>query len=75
MNIIRCGEKTAEILAIVNLAAEAYRGVIPPDRWHEPYMSEPELIEEIKTASSFGDSKRKAGCWESWASSRCVMWI
>ena len=26
------------ILAIVNAAAEAYRGVIPADRWHEPYM-------------------------------------
>ena len=26
----------AAILEIVNDAAEAYRGVIPPDRWHEP---------------------------------------
>jgi GNAT superfamily N-acetyltransferase len=35
------------ILAIVNAAAEAYRGVIPPDRWHEPYMPADELDEEI----------------------------
>ena len=26
-------------LAIINEAARAYRGVIPADRWHEPYMS------------------------------------
>ena len=31
------------ILAIVNAAAEAYRGVIPADRWHEPYMPAGEL--------------------------------
>jgi hypothetical protein len=24
--------------AIVNDAAQAYRGVIPTDRWHDPYM-------------------------------------
>lgn len=33
----RDDERTA-ILGIVNAAAEAYRGVIPDDRWHEPYM-------------------------------------
>jgi hypothetical protein len=26
------------ILAIVNDAARAYKGVIPADRWHEPYV-------------------------------------
>ena len=35
------------ILAIVNDAAHAYRGVIPADRWHEPYMSPDELMREI----------------------------
>jgi N-acetylglutamate synthase-like GNAT family acetyltransferase len=35
------------ILAIVNDAARAYRGVIPADRWHEPYMSTDELEREI----------------------------
>ena len=32
-------EERPAILAIVNAAAEAYRGVIPADRWHEPYMA------------------------------------
>jgi len=35
------------ILAIVNDAAQAYRGVIPDDRWHEPYMAVEELRSEI----------------------------
>ena len=35
------------ILAIVNDAAQAYRGVIPADRWHEPYMPREELEREI----------------------------
>jgi GNAT superfamily N-acetyltransferase len=35
------------ILAIINAAAEAYRGVIPADRWHEPYMESRELDSEI----------------------------
>ena len=37
----------AAILAIVNTAAEAYRGVIPADRWHEPYMPRDEFDREI----------------------------
>jgi len=35
------------MLAIVNDAAQAYRGVIPADRWHEPYMPADELVKEI----------------------------
>jgi N-acetylglutamate synthase-like GNAT family acetyltransferase len=35
------------ILAIVNDAAQAYRGVIPADRWREPYMPPDELEKEI----------------------------
>jgi N-acetylglutamate synthase-like GNAT family acetyltransferase len=35
------------ILAIVNDAAQAYRGVIPDDRWREPYMPAEELSSEI----------------------------
>src|SRR4030095_7325287 len=35
------------IFAIVNAAAQAYRGVIPMDRWHEPYMPKDELVREI----------------------------
>jgi GNAT superfamily N-acetyltransferase len=37
----------AAMLAIVNDAAQAYRGVIPIDRWREPYMPEDELRKEI----------------------------
>lgn len=42
-----------EILFIINDAAEAYRGVIPPDRWHEPYMSGEELDREIAAGVAF----------------------
>lgn len=35
------------MLAIINDAAHAYRGVIPADRWHEPYMPADELAKEI----------------------------
>ena len=48
----RPGER-ATILAIVNAAAEAYRGVIPSDRWHEPYMSAEELDREIAAGVAF----------------------
>jgi GNAT superfamily N-acetyltransferase len=41
------------ILAIINAAAEAYRGVIPDDRWHEPYMGESELEAEITAGVRF----------------------
>jgi GNAT superfamily N-acetyltransferase len=41
------------ILAIVNAAAEAYRGVIPADRWQEPYMPGEELDEEIAAGVAF----------------------
>src|SRR3954454_5256903 len=41
------------ILAIVNAAAEVYRGVIPTDRWHEPYMSMAELEAEIAAGVAF----------------------
>lgn len=36
-----------EMLAIINAAAEAYRGVIPNDRWREPYMPADELASEM----------------------------
>jgi N-acetylglutamate synthase-like GNAT family acetyltransferase len=43
----------AAIHAIVNDAARAYRGVIPADRWHEPYMPLEELNEEIAAGVRF----------------------
>jgi GNAT superfamily N-acetyltransferase len=48
----RDGERAA-ILAIVNDAAQAYRGVIPADRWHEPYMPADELDREIAAGVAF----------------------
>ena len=41
------------IFAIVNAAAERYRGVIPDDRWHEPYMPADELDGEIAAGVRF----------------------
>jgi GNAT superfamily N-acetyltransferase len=41
------------IFAIVNAAAERYRGVIPADRWHEPYMPREELDGEIAAGVEF----------------------
>jgi GNAT superfamily N-acetyltransferase len=46
-------DERAEILEIVNAAAEAYRGVIPTDRWHEPYMPARELDSEIAAGVAF----------------------
>ena len=43
----------AAMLAIVNDAAQAYRGVIPVDRWREPYMPTDELVSEIAAGVVF----------------------
>jgi GNAT superfamily N-acetyltransferase len=52
--IRRCrDDERPAILAIVNAAAERYRGVIPPDRWHEPYMPREELDAEIDAGVAF----------------------
>lgn len=41
------------MLAIINAAAERYRGAIPDDCWHEPYMSMPELERDIAAGVDF----------------------
>ena len=41
------------IYEIINDAAEAYRGIIPADRWHDPYMSKEQLQEEIDDGVEF----------------------
>lgn len=43
----------AEILAVINDGASAYKGVIPEDRWHEPYMSDAELASGIEAGVRF----------------------
>jgi GNAT superfamily N-acetyltransferase len=45
--------ETKTILHVVNDAAEAYKGVIPDDRWKEPYMSTEELRKEIENGVEF----------------------
>lgn len=55
MGIIRrcdAGDLPA-ILAIVNDAAQAYRDVIPPHQWHEPYMSSAQLCGDIDAGVRF----------------------
>ena len=42
-----------QLFAVINEAAEAYRGVIPADRWHDPYMSRDELDAEIGAGVAF----------------------
>jgi GNAT superfamily N-acetyltransferase len=38
---------------VINDAALAYRGVIPADRWHEPYMPREELLAEMRAGVKF----------------------
>jgi GNAT superfamily N-acetyltransferase len=53
-NIRLCRRSDREaILAIINAAASAYRGVIPADRWHEPYMAADELNDEMAAGVAF----------------------
>ncbi len=42
-----------DTLHVVNEAAQAYMGVIPADRWKEPYMPAEELREEIADGVEF----------------------
>jgi GNAT superfamily N-acetyltransferase len=46
-------EERTTILGIINGAAAAYCGVIPPDQWHEPYMHSEELEREIAAGVEF----------------------
>ena len=49
--IRKCTESDIEaIFEIINDAAAAYKGIIPDDRWHEPYMP----VEEIRQAIEDG---------------------
>lgn len=52
--ISKCEEKDFdEIYEIINDAASAYRGIIPTDRWHEPYMTKEELEAQIADGVEF----------------------
>ncbi len=53
--IRRCKPADMEsIYRIINDGALAYKGVIPWDCWHEPYMSTAELMREMKRMNFFG---------------------
>lgn len=52
--IRRCNDRDFnEIHAIINDAARAYEGIIPKDRWKDPYMSKDELRREIRDGVVF----------------------
>ncbi len=48
----------AAIYAIINDAAQAYKGIIPADRWHEPYMTRDELTHEMAEGVVFWGLER-----------------
>ena len=41
------------MLEVINESAQAYRGIIPADRWHDPYMPAEELKREIGDGVQF----------------------
>jgi GNAT superfamily N-acetyltransferase len=44
----RCDDRDFELIwAVINDGARAYKGIIPADRWTEPYMSREELRRQI----------------------------
>lgn len=47
--------------AIINEASLAYRGVIPEDCWHEPYMPTSELLAEIAAGVDFWGWEARLG--------------
>jgi N-acetylglutamate synthase-like GNAT family acetyltransferase len=53
--LIRMCERsdTEVIYQIINDAARAYEGVIPEDRYHEPYMTMDELVHEMNDGVAF----------------------
>jgi GNAT superfamily N-acetyltransferase len=52
--IRRCSEAdTPAVHEIINDAAQAYKGVIPADRWHDPYMPLDALQREIADGVEF----------------------
>jgi len=52
--IRRCNQgDVKQIWVIINDGARAYKGVIPADRWTEPYMSKGELQHEIEQGVVF----------------------
>ena len=63
--IRECKESDVDVIyEIINDAAQAYKGVIPEDRCHDPYMSEAELKQELHDGVvfwGFVDSNKLVG--------------
>jgi N-acetylglutamate synthase-like GNAT family acetyltransferase len=54
MDIRKCIDNDIDaIFEIINDAAQAYKGIIPEDRWHEPYMSRAQLAREMGDGVAF----------------------
>ena len=52
--IRRLDDRDFELIrAIINDGAQAYKGIIPADRWTEPYMSEAKLQHEVDAGVVF----------------------
>ena len=52
--IRKCTDLDIDVIhEIINDAAQAYAGVIPDDRWHDPYMSKAELVQELHSGVTF----------------------
>ena len=67
--ILKCEQSDIkEIYDIINDAAVAYKGIIPADRWHEPYMPEEELQKQIDEGVQFW-------CWKEQGEMMGVMGI
>lgn len=60
VDLRRCADEDFDAIhRIINEAAQAYRGVIPADCWHEPYMSREELRAEIDDGVCFWGAARE----------------
>lgn len=67
--ILKCEQSDfKEICCIINDAAIAYKGIIPADRWHDPYMPEEELEKQIDEGVQFW-------CWKEKSKTMGVMGI
>ena len=52
--IRRCDDRDFDLIwAIINDGAQAYKGIIPADRWTEPYMSREKLRHELEEGVVF----------------------
>ena len=52
--IVKCNYRDFDtIYEIINDGASAYKGIIPADRWHEPYMTTDELKKQMQEGIEF----------------------